>query len=224
MELIKRQKWEKLFKRRELVHVDAVKEFYARLTLSHFKKKEVACSSVRGVEIKFDHMKLASILGIPDNNEIWRMKCGRLALVRIGEEMMRLMLQQKRQKRKKRLRIQVLIGKSVVDEATDQGKSGSDDQFFDAQVNVEEPTTEAPAVPVFPASSGDSINVQKEPVTAGIDPSAPTGSIPDAIFSSLQADFERARANRIQADLEKAQAENGRLVALLQQAQSQPKP
>ncbi|GAB2283578.1 hypothetical protein Dimus_018085 [Dionaea muscipula] len=130
----KMQKWEKLFKRREFEHADAVKEFYARLTLIHYKKKEVARSSVRGVEIEFDHMKLASILGIPGNNGIF---------------------------------------------------------------DVEEPATEAPAVPVFPGSPGDSIDVQKEPATAGVDPSASTGSIPDAIFSSLQADFERARANRI---------------------------
>ncbi|GAB2285623.1 hypothetical protein Dimus_020065, partial [Dionaea muscipula] len=46
------------------------KEFYARLTLSHFKKKDVAKSSVRGVKIEFDHMKLASILGIPGNDGI----------------------------------------------------------------------------------------------------------------------------------------------------------
>ncbi|GAB2290167.1 hypothetical protein Dimus_024449 [Dionaea muscipula] len=70
MEVIKRQKWEKLFKRRELVHVDAVKEFYAKLTMSHNRKKDVAKSKVRGVEIKFDHTKLASILGIPGNNGI----------------------------------------------------------------------------------------------------------------------------------------------------------
>ncbi|GAB2270914.1 hypothetical protein Dimus_005775, partial [Dionaea muscipula] len=112
----------------------------------------------------------------------------------------------------------------VVDEAALQGESGSDDQFFYAQVEVEEPATEAQAVPVFPASPGDSTNVQKETATAGVDPSAPTGSIPDAIFSSLQDDFERALANRILADLERAQAENARLLALLQQAQSQPKP
>ncbi|GAB2280662.1 hypothetical protein Dimus_015290, partial [Dionaea muscipula] len=55
----------------ELVHVDAVKEFYARLTLSHYKKKEVAHSSVRGVEIEFDHLKLASMLGISGNNGIY---------------------------------------------------------------------------------------------------------------------------------------------------------
>ncbi|GAB2278469.1 hypothetical protein Dimus_013151 [Dionaea muscipula] len=70
MEVIKRQKWEKLFKRRELVHVDVVKEFYAKLTMSHNRKKDVARSKVRGVEIEFDHMKLASILGIPGNNGI----------------------------------------------------------------------------------------------------------------------------------------------------------
>ncbi|GAB2299670.1 hypothetical protein Dimus_033729 [Dionaea muscipula] len=70
MDLIKRHRWEKLFKRRKLMHIDAVKEFYARLTLSHYKKKEVARSSVRGVEIEFDHLRLASILGIPGNNGI----------------------------------------------------------------------------------------------------------------------------------------------------------
>ncbi|GAB2283665.1 hypothetical protein Dimus_018165, partial [Dionaea muscipula] len=70
IEVIKRQKWESLFKRRELVHMDAVKEFYAKLTMSHNRKKDVARSKVRGVEIVFDHLQLASILGIPGNNGI----------------------------------------------------------------------------------------------------------------------------------------------------------
>ncbi|GAB2295353.1 hypothetical protein Dimus_029525, partial [Dionaea muscipula] len=51
-------------------HIDAVKEFFARLTLIHYKKKEVARSSVRAVEIEFDQLRLASILGIPGNNGI----------------------------------------------------------------------------------------------------------------------------------------------------------
>ncbi|GAB2283754.1 hypothetical protein Dimus_018246 [Dionaea muscipula] len=88
------------------------------------------------------------------------------------------------------------------------GESGSDDQFYDAQVEVEEPVAKAPAVPVFPASPGDSKNQQKETEAVGVDPSAPTGSIPDSVMSKLQAEFERARANRIQANLEKAQPEN----------------
>ncbi|GAB2286411.1 hypothetical protein Dimus_020820, partial [Dionaea muscipula] len=65
-----RQKWENLFKRRELVHVDAVKEFYAKMTVIHLKKKDVVKSKVRGVEMEFDHEKLATILGVPGTNGI----------------------------------------------------------------------------------------------------------------------------------------------------------
>ncbi|GAB2268191.1 hypothetical protein Dimus_003168 [Dionaea muscipula] len=70
MELIKRQKWENLFKRRELVHVDAVKEFYAKMTVIHLKKRDVVKSKVRGVDLEFDHEKLATILGVPGKNGI----------------------------------------------------------------------------------------------------------------------------------------------------------
>ncbi|GAB2275671.1 hypothetical protein Dimus_010427 [Dionaea muscipula] len=47
---------------------------------------------------------------------------------------------------------------AVIDEAAVQGESGSDDQFFDAQVDVEELVTEAPAASAFPASPGDLTN------------------------------------------------------------------
>ncbi|GAB2285907.1 hypothetical protein Dimus_020342, partial [Dionaea muscipula] len=70
MEIIKRQKWENLFKRRELVHIDAVKEFYAKMTVTHLKKKNVVKSKVRGVDSEFDHEKLATILGVPGKNGI----------------------------------------------------------------------------------------------------------------------------------------------------------
>ncbi|GAB2267812.1 hypothetical protein Dimus_002788, partial [Dionaea muscipula] len=173
------------------------KEFYARLTLSHYKKKEVARSSVRGVEIEFDHLKLASILGVPGNNGISE---------EVNEE----------EEEQNQLDFD---WEAVNDEATLQGESGSDDQFFDAQVE-----DEAPTIPAFPASPGNSTNVQKEPVIAGVDPSGPSGHILVSVMNQLQEEFERARANRIQANLEKAQAENARLLALLQQAQSQSKP
>ncbi|GAB2283855.1 hypothetical protein Dimus_018341 [Dionaea muscipula] len=55
MELIKRQRWENLFKKRMLVHVDAVKEFYAKMT---------------GIGIEFDHERLATILGVPGRTGI----------------------------------------------------------------------------------------------------------------------------------------------------------
>ncbi|GAB2269281.1 hypothetical protein Dimus_004206 [Dionaea muscipula] len=48
--------------------------------------------------------------------------------------------------------------------------------------------------------------------------------IPEVVMTKLQAEFERKRANRFLADLEKAKAENARLLALLHQAQSKPNP
>ncbi|GAB2298224.1 hypothetical protein Dimus_032293 [Dionaea muscipula] len=116
------------------------------------------------------------------------------------------------------------VWEEVVDEAAVQGEAGSDDQFLDAQVDVEETMAEAPAVPAIPASPGDSTNQQREQTPAGVDPSGQSGHIPESIMIKLQAEFERVRANRIQADLEKAQAENARLLALLQQAKSPSKP
>ncbi|GAB2268867.1 hypothetical protein Dimus_003810 [Dionaea muscipula] len=110
---------------------------------------------------------------------------------------------------------------AVVDEAAVEGESGSDEQFYDAQVDVKEPVTETPAAPEVVAQASVQ---QKETTASGVDPSCPTDRIPEVVMNKLQAEFERARANRFQADLEKAQAENVRLLALLQQAQSKPKP
>ncbi|GAB2297613.1 hypothetical protein Dimus_031705 [Dionaea muscipula] len=335
MDLIQRQRWEKLFKRRELVHVDVVKEFYARMTLIYLKKKDVVKSSVRGVAIEFDHLKLASILGIPGNNgiceyiqDVWEeskytkpleiirkfandetimearrvksveMKPFQRRLVNLPRVMIRhmsyvismkdhelpygdwltmvfedfgvlladkkgkepkmydyfeetflIMCQLKRENRvwwigsgenrrrddeidapaeqaemEEEAQNSGIDWEAMVDEAAVQGESGSDDQFFDGQVDVEEPVAEAPVVPAFPASPGDSINQQREQTPAGVDPSRPSGHIPDSVFLPLQAEFKRVRANRIQAKLEKAQAGNARLLALLQQAKSHPKP
>ncbi|GAB2288599.1 hypothetical protein Dimus_022923 [Dionaea muscipula] len=114
-------------------------------------------------------------------------------------------------------------GEEVEKEAEIQEGSGSDDKFYDAQVDVEAPADEVPAVPVFPASPTDSTNVQKEPATVGVDPSGPVSSISDSDFAKLQAEFKRACADRIQAELDRAQEENARLLTLLQQAKSQPK-
>ncbi|GAB2279132.1 hypothetical protein Dimus_013909, partial [Dionaea muscipula] len=56
------QKWENLFKQRLLVHVDTVKEFYAKMKVTHLRKKDVIKSSVKGIDIEFDHERLATIL------------------------------------------------------------------------------------------------------------------------------------------------------------------
>ncbi|GAB2297696.1 hypothetical protein Dimus_031783 [Dionaea muscipula] len=110
---------------------------------------------------------------------------------------------------------------AVIDEATVEGESGSDDQFYDAQVEVDEPVTETPVAPAVPASSSAQ---QKDKEPSGVDPSCPTGRLPEAEFLKFQAEFERKRANRFHDDLEKAKAENARLLALLHQAQTKPHP
>ncbi|GAB2297479.1 hypothetical protein Dimus_031582 [Dionaea muscipula] len=51
-----------------------------------------------------------------------------------------------------------------------------------------------------------------------------TKRIPEAELLKFQAEFERKRANRFHADLEKAKAENARLLALLHQAKFKPNP
>ncbi|GAB2270891.1 hypothetical protein Dimus_005754 [Dionaea muscipula] len=102
-----------------------------------------------------------------------------------------------------------------------EGESGSDDQFYDAQVGEEEPSDETPTTPAIQTSSSTQ---QKEQDTAGVDPSCPTGRLPEAEFLKFQAEFERKRANRFHDDLEKAKAENARLLALLHQAQTKPHP
>ncbi|GAB2276343.1 hypothetical protein Dimus_011073 [Dionaea muscipula] len=217
MELIKRQKWEKLFKRRELVHVDAVKEFYARLTMTHFKKKEVAKSSVRGVEFEFDHLRLTSIVGIPRNNGI----CEYIKDIGTGENRRRddeIDAPVEEAEEEEEAENPDFDWEAVVDEAADQGESVLGEKFYDAEDEIQESAAMVEEIPTVASTQ------QKETEAAGVDPSGPSGHIPDSVMSKLQAEFESARANRIQADFEKAQAENARLLALLQQAKNQPKP
>ncbi|GAB2278673.1 hypothetical protein Dimus_013349 [Dionaea muscipula] len=151
--------------------------------MSHNRKKDVAKSKVRGVEIVFDHLQLASILGISGSGENRR----RDDVVDAPEE----------EAEEEEENQTEFDWEAVIDEADEQGESGSDDQFFDAQVEVEEPVTETPAAPAVPAPS---IVQQKVTETTGVDPSSPSGHLPEAVMNKLQAEFERARANRFQAD------------------------
>ncbi|GAB2302850.1 hypothetical protein Dimus_036845 [Dionaea muscipula] len=366
MEPIKRQRWENLFKRREFVHIDAIKEFSARMTVMHLMKKDVVKTSVKGVSIEFDHLKLASILGIPRNNgvckyikDVWeeskytnplkitrrftndetlttarRVKSSEMKpfqrfihflvmknvvlrfgkrdtssfmdltyidhlmsrrLVNLPRVMIRHMsyvismkvhelpygdwltmvfeefgvpLVDKKGEEPKRydyfeetfLTMCKLtrengvwwIGtgenrrrdddneapveevheeeeaqnaefdwEAVIDEAADQGESGLGEKFYDAEHEIQEP---AAVVDEVPAMTAQASAQQKETTPSEVDPSGPSGHLPESVINNLQAEFERARVDRIQADLEKAQAENARLLALLQQAQNLPKP
>ncbi|GAB2294912.1 hypothetical protein Dimus_029103 [Dionaea muscipula] len=216
------------------------------MTVTHLKKKDVVKSSVKGVVIEFDHDKLASILGVPGNNgiceyikDVWEESkytkpleiTRRFANDETLTEARRVNGENRRrdddnvpeeEAQEEEGNQAEFDWEAVIDEAAEQGESGSDDQFFDAQVNVEEPVTETPAAPEVVAQ--DSVK-QKETEASGVNPSGgPSGHLPEAVMNKLQAEFERARANRFQANLEKAQAENARLLALLQQAQSKHKP
>ncbi|GAB2301895.1 hypothetical protein Dimus_035918 [Dionaea muscipula] len=154
--------------------------------------------SVRGVKIEFDHMKLASILGIPCNNGICEYieenvvpRLGKrdttsymdliymdhLIARRLDHELpyedwltmvfedFGVPLVDKKGEKSKRYdyfegtfltmcKLTRENREAVIDEAAVQGESGSDDQFFDAQVDVEEPVTEAPAAPAFQLYQG----------------------------------------------------------------------
>ncbi|GAB2273651.1 hypothetical protein Dimus_008433 [Dionaea muscipula] len=332
MELIKRQKWENLFKRRELVHVDAVKEFYAKLTVIHLKKKDAVKSKVRGVEMEFDHEQLATILGVPGTNgiceyikDVWeeskytkpleitrrfandenimaarRVKSGELkpfqrfvhflvmknVVPKFGKRdtltFLDLTYMDHLMSRRKAFGVPLVDKKgeepkrydffedtfltmckltrengicwigsgenrrrdddvdapeeeaeeeeerngdfdweAVIDEATVEGESGSGEKFYDAKdENQGSPEVQEE----IPATAPQSSAQQKEQTASGVDPSCPTGRIPEAELLKFQAEFERKRANRFHDDLEKAKAENARLLALLHQAQSKPHP
>ncbi|GAB2296821.1 hypothetical protein Dimus_030922 [Dionaea muscipula] len=94
-------------------------------------------------------------------------------------------------------------------------------RFYDA----EDKDQGSPEVPEeISAADLQSSAQQKEQGTSGVDPSCPTGRIPEAELLKFQAEFERKRANKFHVDLEKAKAENARLPALLHQAQFKPNP
>ncbi|GAB2281097.1 hypothetical protein Dimus_015706 [Dionaea muscipula] len=110
---------------------------------------------------------------------------------------------------------------AVIDEAAVEGESGSGEKFYDAG-DKDQGSPEVQEE--IPAAAPQSSAQQKEQTASGVDTSCPTGRIPEDVMTKLQAEFERKRANRFLADLEKAKAENARLLALLHQAQSKPKP
>ncbi|GAB2266383.1 hypothetical protein Dimus_001392 [Dionaea muscipula] len=110
---------------------------------------------------------------------------------------------------------------AVVEEAAVEGESGSGEKFYDA----EDKDQSSPEVnEEIPAAVLQSSAQQKEQGPSGVDPSCPTRRIPEAELLKFQAEFERKRANKFHADLEKAKAENARLLVLLHQAQSKPHP
>ncbi|GAB2281102.1 hypothetical protein Dimus_015711 [Dionaea muscipula] len=201
------------------------------MSVIHLKKKDVVKSKVKGVELEFDHEKLATILGVPRTNgiceyikDVWEESKYTKPLEitrRFANDENLMATRRVKSGELKPFQRFVHFLEAVIDEAAVEGESGSGEKFYDAEDKEQgspEVNEEIPAA--VPQSSAQ----QKEQDASGVDPSCPTGRIPEAVMTKLQAEFERKRANRFLADLEKAKAENARLLALLHQAQSKPNP
>ncbi|GAB2269267.1 hypothetical protein Dimus_004192 [Dionaea muscipula] len=142
------------------------------MTVIHLKKKDVVKSKVRGVEVEFDHEKLATILGIPGNNGICEY------VKDVWEE----------SKYIKPLEITRRLSRST-------RRDSKELLHLHSRQKIK--------------------NLRSRP-------SGPTGR--EAEFLKFQEEFERKRANQFHDDLEKAKAENARLLALLHQAQFKSNP
>ncbi|GAB2268127.1 hypothetical protein Dimus_003106 [Dionaea muscipula] len=159
--------------------------------MSHNRKKDVAKSKVRGVEIELDHTQLASILGIPGNNGICEyIKEGS------GENRRRdddVDAPEEEAEVEEEGNPANFEWEAVVDEAAVEGESGSGEKFFDA----EDKDQGSPEVnEEIPAAVTQGSAQQKDKESSGVDPSCPTGRIPEVVMLKFQAEFERTRANK----------------------------
>ncbi|GAB2278541.1 hypothetical protein Dimus_013218 [Dionaea muscipula] len=151
------------------------------MSVIHLKKKDVVKSKVRGVEIEFDHEKLATILGIPGNNGI---------LETTEEKMMMLMHQKDRREKEDERNKDDFDWEAMIDEScllrenTDTEKG-----FMMLRMRLE----------VLRKCRRDSVSCSHGSARAkgqgisGVDPSGPTDRIPEAELLKFQAEFERKR-------------------------------
>ncbi|GAB2302046.1 hypothetical protein Dimus_036841 [Dionaea muscipula] len=115
------------------------------MTVIHLKKKDVVKSSVKGVVNEFDHLKLASILGIPGNNEIWT-----------GENRRRDDDDDEASAEEEQEEVEArndFDWEAVIDEAVDQGDSGLGEKFYDVEDEVQESTEVNDEVPAVTAQA-----------------------------------------------------------------------
>ncbi|GAB2283639.1 hypothetical protein Dimus_018143 [Dionaea muscipula] len=225
------------------------------MTVIHLKKKEVVKSKVRGVEVEFDHEKLATILGIPGNNgiceyvkDVWEeskyikpLEITRrfannetLTAKKVKDhelpygdwmtmvfEAFGVPLVNKKGEEPKRYDYFEETFLTMCKLRREDGSRGLSvgEKFYDVEdENRGSPEEQEETTATNPHDSAR----RREQGTSGVDPSGPTGR--EADFLKFQAEFERKRANRFHDELEKAKAENARLLALLHQAQTKPHP
>ncbi|GAB2301261.1 hypothetical protein Dimus_035294 [Dionaea muscipula] len=172
------------------------------MTVIHLKKKDVVKSSVKGISIEFDHERLAAILDVLEELEFVNTsrRYGKSQVIKKGEE----------PKKYDFFEDTFLTMCKLT-----RGRWNMVDRKWGRRADdVNTKQTQA-----VPASSSAQ---QKDQEPAGVDPSGLTGR--DAEFLKFQAEFERKRANRFHDELEKAKAENAKLLALLHKTQTKPHP
>ncbi|GAB2285689.1 hypothetical protein Dimus_020128 [Dionaea muscipula] len=216
--------------------MDAVKEFYAKMSVVHLKKRDIVKSKVRGVDMEFDHEKLATILGVPGKNgiceyikDVWeeskytkpleitrrfanngnlmaarRVKSGELKpfqrfvhflvmknvvprengiwWIGSGENRRRDDDVDAPEEEEDEGNKDDFDWEAVIDEATVEGESGSGEKFYDAE---DRDQSSLEVNEEIPAAVLQSSAQQKEQGTSGVDPSCPTGRIPEAVMTKL---------------------------------------
>ncbi|GAB2288316.1 hypothetical protein Dimus_022652 [Dionaea muscipula] len=141
------ERWENLFKKRLLVHVDAVKEFYAKMTSDSLEEKGYCEVQAFGVPLvikkgeepkKYDFFEDTFLTMCKPTGEdgIWWIGSGENRR-RDDDEA----TQEEEAEGDDEGNKDDFDREAIIDEATVEEESESDDQFYDAQVGEEEPMT-----------------------------------------------------------------------------------
>ncbi|GAB2295272.1 hypothetical protein Dimus_029445 [Dionaea muscipula] len=198
------------------------------MSIIHLKKKDVVKSSVKGVVIEFDHEKLATILGVPGTNGICEY------IKDVWEE----------SKYTKPLEITRRFANDENLMAARRGEEPKRYDYFEetfltmckltrengvwwigsGENRRRDDDVEAPEEEAEEEEAGNKAEFGREVVIDEATIEGESGSYDQFYDAQVEAEFERKRDNRFLADLEKAKAKNARLLALLHQAQSKPKP
>ncbi|GAB2299345.1 hypothetical protein Dimus_033420 [Dionaea muscipula] len=153
--------------------------------------------------------------------EFGKMEFGGWEVERTGEEMMIWIIRKKRREKEDEGNKDGFDWEAMIDEAVVEGNTARERSFM---IVVDKDQGSPEVQEEIQRATPQSLARRKNEEASGVDPSCPTGRILEAKLLKFQAEFERKRANKFHADLEKAKAENARLLALLHQAQFKPNP
>ncbi|GAB2297658.1 hypothetical protein Dimus_031747, partial [Dionaea muscipula] len=187
MDLIKRQRWENLFKRRHFVHIDVLASILSILGNNGI------CEYIKDVWEESKYTKPLQITRKFANDETLmagrRVKSGEMKpFQRRRDDEMAAPAEDVHDEEVEDQND--FDWEAIIDEAAVPEESGSGEKFYDAKDEIQEPATVVEEVPVVVAQASVQ---QKETAPSGVDPSGPSGHLPETVMNKLQAEFERAR-------------------------------